>query len=109
MLVRLASLPLPLPVKGLTARRSLLGIDNLISAIIFLLDNQSAVNQTFLVADSAPLTLIEILTMLRKAQGRATVVGICPGIPYSTYIYPVRLSASLGAGGQQLGRRYERS
>jgi nucleoside-diphosphate-sugar epimerase len=70
-LVRLASLPLPLPVKGLTARRSLLGIDNLISAIIFVLDNQHALGQTFLVADPAPLTLIEILTMLRKAQGRA--------------------------------------
>jgi nucleoside-diphosphate-sugar epimerase len=37
VLVRLASLPLPLPVKGLSARRSLLGIDNLVSAIIYLL------------------------------------------------------------------------
>ena len=70
-LVRLASLPLPLPVKGLTARRSLLGIDNLISAIIFVLDNQHALGETFLVADPASLTLNEIFTMLRKAQGRA--------------------------------------
>ena len=69
-LVRLASLPLPLPVKGLTARRSLLGIDNLVSAIIFLLDNQRALGQTLLVADPAPLTLVEIFTMWRKAQGR---------------------------------------
>ena len=69
-LVRLASLPLPLPVKGLTARRSLLGIDNLISAIFFVLDNQRALGQTLLVADPAPFTLPEILTMLRKAQGR---------------------------------------
>ena len=70
-LIRLASLPLPLPVKGLTARRSLLEIDNLISAIIFVLDNQHALGQTFLVADPAPLTLIEIFAVLRKAQGRA--------------------------------------
>lgn len=69
-LVRLASLPLPLPVKGLPARRSLLGIDNLISAIFFVLNNQRALGQTLLVADPAPLTLPEILTMLRKAQGR---------------------------------------
>jgi len=69
-LVRLASLPLPLPVKGLTARRSLLGIDNLVSAIIFLLDNQRAFGQTFLVADPVPLTLVEIFTMWRKVQGR---------------------------------------
>ena len=69
-LVRLASLPLPLPVKGLTARRSLLGIDNLISAIAFVLNNQRAFGQTLLVADPTPLTLPEIITMLRKAQGR---------------------------------------
>jgi len=69
-LVRFASLPLPLPVKGLTARRSLLGIDNLVSAIIFLLDNQRAFGQTFLVADPVPLTLVEIFTMWRKVQGR---------------------------------------
>jgi len=69
-LVRIASLSLPLPVKGLTARRSLLGIDNLVSAIIFLLYNQRALGQTLLVADPAPLTLIEIFTMWRKAQGR---------------------------------------
>ncbi len=77
-LVRLASLPLPLPVKGLTARRSLLGIDNLISAIIFVLDNQRALGQTFLVSDPAPLTLVEILTMLRNTQGRALWLAYVP-------------------------------
>jgi nucleoside-diphosphate-sugar epimerase len=68
-LVRLSLLPLPLPVKGLTARRSLLGIDNLISAILFVLNDQRTLGQTFLVADPAPLTLPEIIRMLRKAQG----------------------------------------
>ena len=69
-LVRLASLPLPLPVKGLRARRSLLGIDNLISAILFVLNNKRTLGQTFLVADPTPRTLLEIFTMLREAQGR---------------------------------------
>jgi len=78
VLVRLASLPLPLPVKGLTARRSLLGIDNLVSAIIFLLDNQRALGQTFLVADPVPLALPEIFTMWRKAQGRLPWVIYVP-------------------------------
>ena len=77
-LVRLASLPLPIPVKGLTARRSLLGIDNLISAIIFVLDSQHALGKTFLVADPAPLTPTEIITMLRKAQGRAPWLVFVP-------------------------------
>jgi nucleoside-diphosphate-sugar epimerase len=70
-LVRLASSPWPLPLKGFTARRSLLGIDNLISAIIFAINNQRTLGQTLLVADSVPHTLPEICTMLRQAQGRS--------------------------------------
>jgi hypothetical protein len=85
-LVRIASLSLPLPVKGLTARRSLLGIDNLVSAIIFLLDNQRALGQTLLVADPAPLTLIEIFTMWRKAQGR---------LPWLVYVPTFLIQAHL--------------
>jgi nucleoside-diphosphate-sugar epimerase len=69
-LVRLALKPLPLPFFGLNNRRSLLGIDNFISAVLFVLNNPSTVGETYLVADSTPLTLPEIVTMLRKAQGR---------------------------------------
>jgi nucleoside-diphosphate-sugar epimerase len=69
-LVQLGSLPLPLPFKGFTNQRSLLGIDNLIAAILFVLNNPATAGETFLVADPMPLTLPEIFTMLRKAQGR---------------------------------------
>jgi nucleoside-diphosphate-sugar epimerase len=69
-LVRLASLPLPLPFAGLTNRRSLLGVDNLISVILFALANPATAGETFLVADPRPVTIREIFTMLRRAQGR---------------------------------------
>jgi nucleoside-diphosphate-sugar epimerase len=69
-LVWLASKLLPLPFFGLNNRRSLLGIDNFISAVLFVLNNPSAVGETYLVADLTPLTLPEIVTMLRKAKGR---------------------------------------
>ena len=69
-LVRLASLPLPLPFAGLTNRRSLLGVDNLISAVLFALANPATAGETFLVADPHPPTIQEIFTMLRRAQGR---------------------------------------
>jgi len=69
-LIQLASMPLPLPFFGLNSRRSLLGIDNFISAVRFVLNNPSTVGETYLVADSTPLTLPEIVTMLRKAQRR---------------------------------------
>jgi nucleoside-diphosphate-sugar epimerase len=67
-LVRLARSSLPLPV--FRNRRSLLAIDNLISAIVFALNNPVTIGETYLVADSKPMTIGEILTMLRKIQGR---------------------------------------
>jgi UDP-glucose 4-epimerase len=69
-LVRLAALPLPLPFAGLTSRRSLLGVDNLISVVLFALANPATAGETFLVADPLPATIEEIFTMLRRAQGR---------------------------------------
>jgi nucleoside-diphosphate-sugar epimerase len=69
-LVRLARSSLPLPVASFTSRRSLLAVDNLISAIIFALNNPVTIGETYLVADSKPMTIGEILTMLRKIQGR---------------------------------------
>ena len=71
-LVRLARSPLPLPVTSFTSRRSLRAVDNLISAIIFALNNPVTIGATYLVADSKPMTIGEILTMLRKIQGRSS-------------------------------------
>ena len=68
-LVRLAKLPFPLPFKSFSNRRSVLGLDNLISAILFVMNNPAAIDETFLVADPEPYTLSELLSMLRKARG----------------------------------------
>ena len=70
MLIRLATSRLPLPVASFTSRRSLLGIDNLISAIIFALNNPAAIGEAYLLADPMPMTLGEILSVLREMQGR---------------------------------------
>ena len=71
-LVRLARSSLPLPVASFTSRRSVLAVDNLISAIIFALNNPVTIGETYLVADSKPMTIGEIVTMLRKIQGRSS-------------------------------------
>ena len=65
-LVRLARLPVPLPAASFVGRRSLLGIDNLNSAIIFALENPATLNETYLLADHTPMTIGEILVALRK-------------------------------------------
>ena len=77
-LVQLANSPLPLPFASFESQRSLLGIDNLISAIFFALNNEATINERFLIADPEPMTLPQILTMLRKAQGRSTRLIKCP-------------------------------
>ena len=77
-LARLAQLPLPLPVASFSGRRSLLGIDNLISAIIFALNNPATVNETYLLADRTPMTVGEILAVLRKGQGRSLTTIYIP-------------------------------
>jgi nucleoside-diphosphate-sugar epimerase len=69
-LVRLASSALPLPFAGFNNRRSLLGIDNFISAVLFVLGNPATKGETFLVADSAPVSLREVWAMLRKPLRR---------------------------------------
>jgi nucleoside-diphosphate-sugar epimerase len=68
-LVRIARSFLPLPV--LRNRRSLLAVDNLISAIVFALNNPVTIGETYLVADSGPMTMSENFAILRKMQGRS--------------------------------------
>lgn len=77
-LLQYAMMPWPLPIRGLTNLRSLLGIDNLTSAILFVLDTPATMNETYLVADSAPYSVGEIITMLRKAQGRRSGLFYIP-------------------------------
>jgi nucleoside-diphosphate-sugar epimerase len=79
LIVRLASLPVPLPFAAFGNRRSILGVDNLVSAVLFALSNPATIGETFLVADAKPVSLRDILTMLRQAQGRrAGLVSIPP-------------------------------
>lgn len=70
-LLRLARSSLPLPAASFTNRRSVLGIDNLISAIIFALKNPATIGETYLIADPVPVTVGEILSILRVARGRS--------------------------------------
>lgn len=67
---RVAALPFPLPFKDFIHRRSLVALDNLVAAILFVLENEKAANETFLVAGPRSLTLAEFIAILRKSQGR---------------------------------------
>jgi nucleoside-diphosphate-sugar epimerase len=70
-LLRAALSPWPLPVKNFINRRSLLGVDNLISAMSFVLSVPAAMGETYVVADPGiPMRLSDVMTTLREAQGR---------------------------------------
>lgn len=79
-LIRLAKSRLPLPIASFTSRRSLLGIDNLISAIIFAVNNPATIGEVYLLADPTPMTLGEILSVLRRKLGRPLAMIAIPKI-----------------------------
>ena len=69
-LMRLAALPMPLPLAALSGRRSLVGIDNLIGAVLHSLTTPACGNETFIVADPDAVTLPQIIAIWRRAAGR---------------------------------------
>jgi len=75
-LMRLARLPFPLPLGGLTAQRSLLSVDNLVAAIDCLLAAPGPLRRPLIVADSQPLTLPAMIVAMRNGLGRRP--GIFP-------------------------------
>lgn len=78
-LIQLARLPFPLPFGAVTNKRSLLAIDNLISAIGLLIQRDNIRNEVFLVADATPVSLPEIIASIRHGMGRpANLFAIPP-------------------------------
>jgi len=69
-LVTVAKSAMPLPFDGLDNRRSLLGLDNLLSAISFVLNSKQAANETFLVADAESITVADLVAAMREGLGR---------------------------------------
>jgi nucleoside-diphosphate-sugar epimerase len=71
LLLRAARSRWPLPVRDFVNRRSLLGIDNFISALEFVLSTPAALGETYVVADPGmPPRLADMMATLRKAADR---------------------------------------
>ena len=75
-LIRLARSRLPLPFGRIVNRRSLLAVENLISAIRFALEDPRAKAETFIVADPQAVSVPEIIAICRGAMGRGA--GLLP-------------------------------
>jgi nucleoside-diphosphate-sugar epimerase len=69
-LIRLARSPFPLPFRSITARRSLLALDNLSLAIETVLKVPGTLRQAFIVTDNEALTVAEMIAAMRLGLGR---------------------------------------
>jgi UDP-glucose 4-epimerase len=69
-LLKLARLPVPLPLGALTAPRSLLAVENLVEAILFSLTPACPARRGYIVADPEPIGVAGIVTALREGLGR---------------------------------------
>jgi nucleoside-diphosphate-sugar epimerase len=77
-LVRFARSPYPLPLAALRAKRSLLALENLTDAIETVLTAPQRLRRAYIVADPAPLSIPEMITILRRALGRRSGLVPCP-------------------------------
>ncbi|MBU1212755.1 MAG: NAD-dependent epimerase/dehydratase family protein [Alphaproteobacteria bacterium] len=80
-LLKLARLPVPLPLQSLTGRRSILSVDNLASAILHCLTSAEVSRRVFLVADMAPMRVSEIVAAMRKGLKRPPRLFALPHRP----------------------------
>jgi nucleoside-diphosphate-sugar epimerase len=67
---KISRIPVPLPFGGLRAKRSVLSIENFMSAVETALTNPRARGETFIVSDPKPVTVAELIARHRVSQGR---------------------------------------
>ena len=72
LLARIASLPLPLPFRGICNRRDMISVFNLSDLILTCIDHPAAANQTFMVSDGRPYSLPELLKTIRSIHGSSS-------------------------------------
>lgn len=70
MLMRLARLPLPLPVASIGAKRSLLDVDALAAAVSHAVNSPRTDGGAFVVSDRSAVSVAEIVSALRRGMGR---------------------------------------
>jgi nucleoside-diphosphate-sugar epimerase len=79
-LATLARTAMPLPFAGLDNRRSLLALENLISAIALVLTAEQAKGETFLAADAEPISVADLVAAMREGLGRPPhLIGVPHG------------------------------
>ena len=99
-LLRLANSRWPLPLAGLSGFRSMIHVDVLADALMTTIINETAHSGTYLVHGGRPISVSEIVTILRDEFGKPPRLFVVPGLFELGSIAPlhaqfVRLAGSL--------------
>lgn len=70
----------PLPFAGINNKRSFIFIDNLISAVLAVIQHPKAANQVYLVADNEAWSLSELVTFMSQSMGKKARLFPVPGL-----------------------------
>jgi UDP-glucose 4-epimerase len=70
LLQRLATFPVPVPLGSIHAKRSVVSIEGVVSAVETVLFNPTAIGQTYIVADLEPKSAADIIAECRIKAGR---------------------------------------
>jgi nucleoside-diphosphate-sugar epimerase len=69
-LMRTLARGMPLPLGGIHNRRSLIGLENLVSALLLALTHPAAAGRTFLLADGEDLSTTQLIQLIAAGLGR---------------------------------------
>jgi len=86
-LLKLADTSLPLPFAGLGNQRSLLAVDNLVSAVRHSLAQPGMQDETYIVADDGPVSLADMISIMRIACGRRPRLYALPPALFSAPLW----------------------
>ncbi|MDG3086943.1 SDR family oxidoreductase [Vibrio hannami] len=78
-MIRWVEKGIPLPLRSINNRRSMVFLDNLVDLIIKCSEHPNAANKTFLVSDDNDVSLSSLLAMIAKSLGQKNMMFPFPG------------------------------
>jgi UDP-glucose 4-epimerase len=73
-LLKLSKFPIPLPFGSIDNKRSMVYLDNLVDLIVICIDHPNAANRVFLASDGDDLSLARLLTLIRQAMNKPSLL-----------------------------------
>lgn len=96
-LMKLVRLGMPLPFGSVTAKRSMIAVENLANFLVLICSHPKAANRIWLVSDGCDLKIGDLIRLVSSAMGK-------PALLFPIPVPVLRLFATLVGKGEQLDR-----